>query len=433
MRLVRYIRSDEGSVAIVMGMLLPLIVGMGGVGVDVGHWMQERRLLQTATDAAARAGAHEIANGRDEADAIAAAIQEAGINGGDVNITADDISFPDNDANGNHQVVVTTTKNVDVWLAKVFYSQGVTAAATATAEVSADGRFCFLSLNPTIDDAVTVSGTADIEANGCGIAINSSSDTALNLNGNPIVNVGELKIVGDTEDEDGVTATSILTNTSPTADPYADLEIEDFTGCSQAAADAGPTAPDGSSAHYSGNVDVTLQPGVYCGGIDIGNNGVATLSPGTYIMDGGDFNVTGSGSLIADGVTIILTDSTPDPTSDYGTFSATGGKDMYFKAPTDGPYAGIAVYQDRNTPESASSSDRNFMGGTAGMTLDGVFYAPSRPIEFGGDGASDMSSGETCSKIISYTISFAGTPDLGSNCSDSGTTAIGVGIVRLVN
>jgi hypothetical protein len=58
-------------------------------------------------------------------------------------------------------------------------------------------------------------------------------------------------------------------------------------------------------------VNNTLVPGVYCGGLSIGDTGGAqfTMSPGTYVIAGGGFHVTSSAIVVGSGVTVYNTSS----------------------------------------------------------------------------------------------------------------------------
>lgn len=57
---LRFWRSRRGATAITITLLMPLLIGMAGFVVDVGHIIYIQRQLQSATDAAALAGAHDI-------------------------------------------------------------------------------------------------------------------------------------------------------------------------------------------------------------------------------------------------------------------------------------------------------------------------------------------------------------------------------------
>ena len=56
-KLSDYIIDRTGSIIPMTALMLPLIVGMTGFGVDVSMWMMNKRDLQSAADAAAIAAA----------------------------------------------------------------------------------------------------------------------------------------------------------------------------------------------------------------------------------------------------------------------------------------------------------------------------------------------------------------------------------------
>lgn len=417
-KLVHFLRSDQAAIAPIVALLMPVLLGFAALGVDASYWMLEKRDLQTAADAAALAGAYELANGNSEAEAEDHARTEANNNGytgagGDF-----DVLFTEDD-DGNDLVRVNISEEVSSYFSKIFMDDSVVAGTTAVAQVDAgSGPYCILSLDPDADSAIATSGSVEIDASGCGVAVNSDSDTALYLNGNVFVNVGDVHIVGSYDVVGGsadFSYASMRTSGSATADPYADFEMEST-----------PAACD--HTNYSTSHDATLNPGVYCGGIRVTGNNTITLNPGTYYIDGGNFNISGGGSITGDGVTIVLTNSGLQHGGSYGNFSVSGNKTVELHAPDSGYYAGMVVYQDRNAPESHSG---NTLTGTAGITLDGVAYMPTRSFDFGGDGAVDGSG--TCSKIIAATVTFHGNPTFGSDCS--GATAgrsIGARRVALV-
>lgn len=55
--------SRSASVGLVIAFALPAVIGMVGLGVEVGLWYMTRRQAQTAADAAAVAGAFDLALG----------------------------------------------------------------------------------------------------------------------------------------------------------------------------------------------------------------------------------------------------------------------------------------------------------------------------------------------------------------------------------
>jgi len=448
--LKKFARSTEGTVAVVVAMLLPLMIGLAGVGVDVSRWTQQQRKLQSAADAAALAGAFELANGRSQAYAEDAALDEA-VKNGYVSVVGNslDVNFSTVGVNRNVEVIIN--QNAEVWFSSLFIGdQDATVYTAATAQVEGvDGPYCFLTLNTSTDHAVSISGNVTVDAASCGIADNSSSDSALYLNGNVFVNVGDVKIVGDYVTSGGsydFSYESMRTEGSSTADPYSTLGIPTGSynsynkqGSNMVALGSQTSctaAQIGQPVVFNDNSGtIHIQPGRYCGGLSISGNASyvvdqvndASGNPIPLIMEGGDFSVSGNqGTITVNGTPIILTNG---GSTTYGNFNVTGGRDLYFKAPTTGPYAGISVYQDRN----ASTTGSNSLNGNAGMSLDGVFYSPRRAVNFGGTAKSTNDpNSTTCSKIIADTIVFHGTPHIGNNCTGKNTKAIGTPNVTLI-
>src|SRR5206468_2452122 len=77
-------------------------------------------------------------------------------------------------------------------------------------------------------------------------------------------------------------------------DPLADLPVPDSSTM---------TKQSNKKVQYTSG-DVSLQPGVYKGGINVSGTGSLTLAPGIYYMDGGGFSFAGQGSLFGEGVMI---------------------------------------------------------------------------------------------------------------------------------
>ena len=70
-----------------------------------------------------------------------------------------------------------------------------------------------------------------------------------------------------------------------------------------------PTVGSCDYTNYSqtGNLNLTINHGVYCGGITLVGNVNLTLNSGTYIINGGGISVTGNSTITGTGVTIYLT------------------------------------------------------------------------------------------------------------------------------
>lgn len=418
-----FIGDEKAAFAPAMAIMFTVLMGAGALGVDVGEWLRQKHAMQTATDAAALAGGYALANYMSDSVAQTDATNAAETNGYDSTATSANFNFSvndDGDGAGDPSVTVTLTQPVHSWFVSLITNKSFTTVTTATAQVEAnDGVYCMLSLGSAAPYGIKASGNVTIDANGCGLAVDSDSSTALYLNGNVTVNVGDVSIVGQDDTVGSVTFdySSLRTNSAQVADPYYDLSVQgESPTCTLAQQQAGPTQYNGQSG------------GTFCGGISFSGN--TTLQPGTYYIDGGDFSLSGQTQVTGNGVTLVFTNSA-GAGGTYGHMNVTGGGGVDITAPTSGYYEGVAVYQDRNTPSSGCVD--NFTGNSA-VIFNGVFYAPTCEVDYGG--TSSASTTGVCTKIIADTIVFHGTPSIGSSCtstsSGGSTRAIGGAAVVLI-
>lgn len=412
----RFIKSEEASVIPLIAMSFPVLLGMVGLGTDASLWMANKRSLQTAADAAALAASWELA--QDSAEYMdAAALKEAINNGynasnnGVLDVTVSEGAL-------GTVVSVSLSQDAETFFSQILFDNPVRITATAEALMSgAGGNYCILALENEDDGAVTSHGSVEVNMPDCGIASNSTDDASVSVSGNVDIDVDTLRTSGDVEVTGGsadLSYNTLQVGASQLDDPYEDLEIEEYEECS------------GRSRGTSVNTSTTLSPGVFCGGLSISGNVDVEFEPGVYVIDGGDFDVTGSGSLYGEGVTFVLTGSG----SDYAQLDISGSKSIEFSAPDEGePYEGVVFFQDRDAP--VRDNLQNKIVGTADIVMNGVAYFPSQGLWFGGD-ASFSGADSPCTKLIARTVTLAGNPLLGNNCDGMAVADIGNPNVRLL-
>ena len=122
-----------------------------------------------------------------------------------------------------------------------------------------------------------------------------------------------------------------------------------------------------------------------------------------------------------EGVTIILMNGAG--------FENTNGGVIELYAQTDGPYAGVIMYADRETSDPNAVVRIN---GNQGARFEGALYFPTQKLDF--RGGADLNS--DCTQIIASQIEFSGNSALTNNdCGPRGTRSVtnsGSG-VKLVN
>jgi len=399
------------SVLIAIG--LTVLLGFAALGVDVSIWLRARSNAQNAADAAANsagAAAYQTnSTARIQADVNAMAAANGfqnGMNGVTVTMNNPPKSGAYAGNASAYEVIITAPQKV--YLASALAgakAPTVTGRAVAALVFKNPGPTfptCILGLSPLANNVdVTFNGAASVVANGCEVQADSPSSSSVNTNGGGSVHSKAVRTVG------GVSGGNIFvtdnpgiwTNQGSIPDPYAGRTIPSMPAASGPNKWSGPVTNTGTGdppvMTINGNVDV---------------KGDTTLRKGIYIINNGSFNDTGQNTVTGNGVTIILTSSTP--ASDNGTFSVTGGGGLNLTALTYGPTAGIALWADKNLPEKGDT----FAGGTT-SNLVGAIYLPSHDLKIAGGGTAS-----SCQQIIAYNIKFTGNSTFNHNCNGVGTS-----------
>lgn len=380
-----------GTVLAHTAITLPVLLGFGGLSVDVAYWYGVKRETQAIADAAAMAGALERTRTQSSSGVVAAAERDAVANGydaaaGDVlTLHHPPLSGPVQGA-GN-AVAAIVERPASVFLAALFLGDEtvtVTARAVAVAE---NNDTCVYALNPTASGAIKVSGGAQVELY-CGLVANSSDPAALTQSGTGCLTATNAKVVG------GYSGSCIqpppVTGARPVKDPLAQLQPPVYGACDYPAkitVNAGQT--------------VTLSPATYCGGLNVQSGGTLYLNPGLYIMKNASITFSSSAIVRGSGVTFYLS---PNSTNG-GSISIAAGADVELSAPTTGTYAGVLFFHDRTSPTNISHS----LTGGSSMLLDGILYFPKQTLNFSGGSTTDNSS----SILIADMVSFSGNASLG--------------------
>lgn len=400
LRLREFAGAAAGSVAAIAAVSVPVIVGVLGVGIDVGNWYFARRSLQTVADAAALAAAMRYANGDDDLDGVALAdAQRNGFIGGASALTVNRPPVTGPNIGDVKAVEVTVREAAKLYFASYFIDRfEVRARAVATA--ATPGEFCVVGLERIASKAVELSGGANATL-GCGVAVNSQSASALYLSGNSSLDAAPISMSGDYQAGSNTTLTSQPeTSAPPVQDPYQDL-----------------TAPTPSACDHATSTTVnggTLSPGVFCNGLTLKN--AVHLNPGVYIIDGGGLSMNAGAVVTGSDVTIILTD-TALSSSGSGTVDINGGATVTLAAPATGAWAGVLFFQDRNAPSAV-----NRFNGGANLQLTGVLYFPSQELQF--TGGSEI-GGAVCTHLVARKVNFGGNAIVKNNCETTGVRNLG--------
>jgi hypothetical protein len=157
-----------------------------------------------------------------------------------------------------------------------------------------------------------------------------------------------------------------------------------------------------SAADAAAGVTQTLSAGCFSGGNAFKFTGGKTkLSPGTYYLNGADFETSGNAAITGTGVTIILTGTTP------GQVKLNGNGAITLTAPTSGTWAKMLLIQSAG----ASNVDGNIINGNAGSSFDGSIYFPNQGFTFTGTSG----NATKCAMVVARRVTFAGNSNIQNN------------------
>lgn len=419
----RRLRRDKaGSTAIWTAASMSVIFGMGALAVDMGDMYAMKGQLQNTADASAIAAAKALP----DATAATAAAQAYAVKNmvpeqygtvlaasdvmpGNWNATSKVFTASATPLNAVKVVTRRASENgnaVSTYFAGYFGfdSVNVTASAIAT---QPQGNACIIALNPHMEKAFHLQGNAAVQTNGCDIQVNSDHATGA-FYAQGLTMVVALGSGGGEINVHGAVYRSGPTYLDPTPtegaaaipDPYQNLAM--------------PAAASGACDYtgFSATDNVTLMPGVYCGGISITGSGTATFSAGQYIIKDGPLSVAGTTTVVGNGVTFFMTGANA-----YTDFKGTA--DIGLSAPTTGPYTGFIFVGDRNNPATTP----HLMRGTALGGYNGHIYFPNAAVEMVGTSTGTL-GGSDCTVAVADSFQFLGTPNFETAkvCSDFNTS-----------
>ncbi|MBI4275087.1 MAG: pilus assembly protein [Rhizobiales bacterium] len=363
--LAAFRRDRGGNVAITFALVLIPIVVSVGAAIDYSRANSVKAHLQAATDAAVL----YITGGPYAND--------------DQRISAGKKSFhgnyhrPEAPATptvtiGRDTVTVSATANVKTSMLGLVGIHSMSIGTTSVSRITGGSSACVLALQ-TMNDGIFVHGNASLKSN-CGLYANSTSNNAIDFDGDSVTTASSICVVGNyTKDSQAKVSPTPKTRCRVMSDPLASLPV--------------PTNASASCTNNGYKVDgkttKTLNPGVYCGGIDIGSSAKVTFSPGVYIIRDGHFKIGSSAQVTGQNVFFYLTGQ--DANFDMGSASQ-----INFTAPKSGTYKGVIFFQSRtaNTPY-------NKFGSSSTSVLQGAVYIPNGTVEINCKGSVGASADYT--------------------------------------
>jgi len=448
--------KQSGQVLISVALGLVVLAGFAGLAIDMGTLRYQRRLQQTAADAAALSAASNLvySSGVTLGARNAATLNGftdnnagAGCVGGAVGCVsvAVNIGPTVGPHTGDTKYVETTVTAIQpTYFMNIF---GVNSSLVATRAVATNisggsKNSCLVTLGaPTAAiEGVNVTGNAKINAPNCGIADNGNFDTT----GNSYTVVADsFSVSGQCVGNDCKSSNVQCTQTATGCPTYGTAAAPDplTNGPSPITAPADP----GYSSTCAGAVPCdwvsptgasTIQPGKY-ESILIGKNSVVTMAPGIYYIDGSvggsnaGLNFQGGATLISQGYLGGANPCGADPatqiagvmifftnTSTINKAVGGGGVNVPnvnlcpMNTTQSSMYAGILLYQD------PADTTQAYLSGNNTSMFNGEIYMPTAQLTFYGDASFTVTG-----QVVVNSIAITGNPTVNLGFFPGGSPA----------
>lgn len=405
----RFCLDEAGSYAVIFAVTAPVLVGLSGLGTEVGVWFFKQRDMQAAADSsamsAATANANNISDLKIEAESVSSSNGYSnGVNGAQIIVNRPPASGA---FTGEFTAIEVIVQQPQKRLMSLIYEKDAVLIRARAVAIPRPGKGCVLALDRSNSRAAEVGGAAAVSLD-CGLYSNSKAATSAYAGGTGALNAVEVRASGGVEGESNITTEQgIFEQQVPTADPYADITFS-------------PPPAACAETNLKVNANMTISEGCYWNGISVHSGATLTLNPGTYYIDRGTLTVNGGATLKGTGVTIVFTGSG----GNYADASINGGATVDLKAPKTGPTAGIVFFGDRAAPTNTTFK----LNGGSTQNFEGAIYTPQASLEFAGGSNSTTS----CTQIVSRVVKFTGNANLDLSCEGVEIEPFGSNLAELV-
>ncbi len=340
-------RDTRATVAVVYALATLPVFGAAGLAIDMSRIVSNTSKMQSAVDAAALTALSVRVPTDAQRVSAANAAFDTNYAGGLTTTTS---------ANGDSKIfTVASQATMPTTLMAIAGFDEVPLSVTATAAKVFQGPPpCILALNRTVAGGVTITGSADFQALGCVVHANSKDVSGMVLDGTNVPVAAGFCAVGGVK--------TVLPIQPPPknycddmADPFAGLALPTAGACNY------------SNVEVSPKQTVTLNPGVYCGGLTL--KGQVTLNPGMYIMKDGPLVITSQSRVTGSDVSFTLTGTNTG-------FTIDGGGGSQLEAPKTGTYGGMLIMQER----TSNPGFTNELTGGSSSLLMGAIYTPTQKV-----------------------------------------------------
>ncbi|MEM8650676.1 MAG: TadE/TadG family type IV pilus assembly protein [Pseudomonadota bacterium] len=337
-----FLRSIGGNVALSVGLLAPVLLGVGAVAVDYSILFHQRSALQQAADNAALASVKELGlSGAMEANIVELGksyAKESYLMGRELSSAPGKLSADVQVSKTDGEVTVNLSYEWSPFLAHLLDYTTNPIKVSATAGLAGESLVCVIGLmqpERIAKSSIHLDNRAVVKADNCSVYSNSVSQYGLRADASSSLTASTICSAG------GVLEFGFGSNANFKPTPLTDCpKIDDPLLSRSAPIYGGCTHND-----LKITSDRELRPGVYCGGISVAGTSDITLKPGIYVIKDGPLTVADQAKFSGTGLTFYLT-------GENSVFDFQTNTTIDIGAAETGPTAGLLFFEDRTVPHS---------------------------------------------------------------------------------
>lgn len=383
--LSRFCRCERGGTALGLAIALPVLSFIAVGAFDFCDAAVDRARMQGVADAAALAGAGQLAIDTssataDRAQSYATTQLHGLLNDWTTNVTSQVI-------NNGTAVQVAISASRPALLQNMLPAGGWHASVSATAQTEARVPLCALGTSAGgLGTTINLLQNAQVTAPACLV----QSDQNIDARNSSQITAGAVQVVGSAS---GSISPAPLTGAPAMPDPFASVNVNIPSLCT----DINLTFTSGTQY---------LAPGVHCGVIVVSNNATLILQPGEHYFFAATLTLDNFAILQGSDVALVF-----DATS---SFSFKHNSDIELEGRQSGPLAGFVIATTRDNILTFSIST------TSAHKLLGVVYIPNGVLSISGTGKVAETSSWTV--IVAHAMDISGSANLTLNANYFGAS-----------
>jgi Flp pilus assembly protein TadG len=351
--------SRSGSIAIMTALAAPVLMAGLGVAVDYGTLSLKSTQLQQLADSTAVGGAKELALAGSSDQSIKSIVATYIRQDGKSNVIS-------------NLVIDRKAGTLNVALEErwtPFFAQFLDASVTpirvqATATLVGTSSICILTLDGSAPKALHLDKRARISAKDCAVYSNSTHSEGIRLDFDSVTVAELVCSAGGVKAKSSAVTPTPTTDCPPVDDPLASRMAPLVKGCDFT-----------DLKIVAGNR--TLDPGTYCGGLEVSGTGIVKFNAGSYVIKDGPFKVSNNARVDGQHVGFYLT-------GDASVIDFSGNSTITLSGATEKEMAGLLFFEDRSAKldrkHRIGSANANELTGTIYLSRGSLWVDPNSPV-----------------------------------------------------